>query len=386
MNHTKIMPSLRPKTSRSIGKSDNKLQSAKTKSVIKKKFVLKTKPQTLEKAIFEKIKQTQIQTQTLKENLKEISPIEEIIQNKVDSHQNKEKEVNNEVNEEVSNEEVSNEEVNENNEESNDEISNEYNNEENNDEISNEEVDDNKPTSQRSKRRNKNYGRETRYNKKKIEFEFGVGNDDEITGQQETLMVPLTKFFKENNNIERILPILKGQSPISLRIIDWFVTNYSKEMGTVYDINEYSKKENENGESKSVVSGFDSLFFVHFDYRCQLKSFYKKKFDPFCRKTKIQFYYQPDKYIITTVGQLNFFRWAIKNYVLNFIEDNLEAIEEHMNDNIKISKVNEFNKPSSPKNQNQISGQTKRRKRKEISPSAMKSITKYNSPVTVTFN
>lgn len=342
MNHIKIMPSLKPKTSRSIGKSDNKMQFAKTKSIAKKKIILKKKTE-------DKPKQEEIIKDIDEKEAKEI--IEE-------------------------NDNVITTEENEQPIETEEKVSESENEEE-------------KPSSQRSRRRNKNYGRETRYNKKKIEFEFGVNNDDEITGQQETLMVPLTKFFQQNNNIERILPILKGQSPISLRIIDWFVTNYSKEMGTFYDIKEYSQKE-EGGDEKeqSIVSGFDSLFFVHYDYRCQLKSFYKKKFDPFCRKTKIQFNYQPEKFIITTVGQLNFFRWAIKNYVLNFIEDNLEEIEDHMNNNIKVAKVNDFNdeKPSSPKNQNKISGETKRRKRKEISPSAMKSITKYSSPVTVSFN
>lgn len=347
MNHIKIMPSLKPKTSRSIGKSDTKMQFAKTKSIAKKKIVLKHKKNTNEeKEIIKDIGEKEAKD-IIEENDQEI--ISDVVKHEEKVDENK---------------------INETEEE----------------ELTENDEDNDKPSSQRSRKRNKNYGRETRYNKKKIEFEFGV-NDDEITGQQETLMVPLTKFFEQNNNIERILPILKGHSPISLRIIDWFVTNYSKEMGTVYDIKEYSQKLGSDNEN-SIVSGFDSLFFVHYDYRCQLKSFYKKKFDPFCRKTKIQFNYQPEKFIITTVGQLNFFRWAIKNYVLNYIEDNLEAIEDHMNNNIKVAKVNDFNdeKPSSPKNQNQISGQTKRRKRKEISPSAMRSITKYNSPVTVSFN
>ena len=48
------------------------------------------------------------------------------------------------------------------------------------------------------------------------------------TTQNGLLLNNLMKFYKNDNNIERILPIINGQSSISLRLIDWFVTNYSK--------------------------------------------------------------------------------------------------------------------------------------------------------------
>lgn len=236
----------------------------------------------------------------------------------------------------------------------------------------------------KSQKKHKNYGRETRYNKKKNEF--SLANPKEITVQQEALLIPLTKFFKDDGNITRILPILKGQSPVSLRIMDWFVTNYSKQKGTVYNLAEMRQNKNNDGETpkKSVVANFDDLFFVHSDYRCrQLKSFSKNNFDPFCRGTKIQFDYNEDKFIITTVGQLNFFRWAIKNHVLDYIEQHLEDIEDHMNNNIKATMKNNDKDDEDPLNLGQTQ---KRRKRKEISPSAVKSITKYNSPVIINFN
>ena len=44
------------------------------------------------------------------------------------------------------------------------------------------------------------------------------------------------KFYSENNNMEKILPIINGQSKLSLRLIDWFATNYSKKYYTVYNI------------------------------------------------------------------------------------------------------------------------------------------------------
>jgi hypothetical protein len=387
------MPSIKPKTSRSIGKLDTKKKAANTKFVLKKKIVSNIIDEDNKT-----IKESQQEINNQIDNLDTHTIQQESIINNNNININIDDNIdnnNNDDNIDNNNNNIDNNIDNIDNNNNNDNIDNIDDDNIDNDNIDDDNIDDDNIDNEeykkehKSRRRNKNYGRETRYNKKKIDFEFGFdNNDDEITGQQETLMIPLTKFFKHENNIERILPILKGQSPVSLRIIDWFVTNYSKQNGTYYDINQYKKQEINDGKEISVVSNFDSLFFVYYNYRCQLKSFYKKKFDPFCRRTKIQFYYQPDKYIITTVGQLNFFRWAIKNYVLNYIEQHLEEIEEHMNNNIKVIKVNdsEDKKISSPKNINHISGKTKRHKRKEISPSAMKSITKYESPVTINFS
>ena len=53
---------------------------------------------------------------------------------------------------------------------------------------------------------------------------------------QDLLMISLTKFFSNTDNLKILLSIVKGTSKISLRIIDWFVTNYSKKMNTSYPI------------------------------------------------------------------------------------------------------------------------------------------------------
>jgi hypothetical protein len=34
-----------------------------------------------------------------------------------------------------------------------------------------------------------------------------------------------------------IIPLLTSKSPISIRVLDWFVTNYSKKHNVVYPIN-----------------------------------------------------------------------------------------------------------------------------------------------------
>ena len=51
------------------------------------------------------------------------------------------------------------------------------------------------------------------------------------------LMISLTRFFKDKEKMDIMLPIIEGKSPISLRILDWFVTNYSKKNNINYRIN-----------------------------------------------------------------------------------------------------------------------------------------------------
>ena len=146
-----------------------------------------------------------------------------------------------------------------------------------------------------------------------------------ITNRQDLLMYSLTKFFCESKNMKELLDILVNDNKISLRIIDWFVTNYSKKHNTTYPI----------VLKRPHGSDIRKQFMVYLDYKSQLKAFSKKQFDPFCRRDRIMFYYDTDKHIVTTVGQLNFFRWSIRNNVLKHIKNNLEDIETDMNTSIK---------------------------------------------------
>ena len=155
-----------------------------------------------------------------------------------------------------------------------------------------------------------------------------------ITCKKDLLMTSLTDFYKKDN-ISKILPIVNGNSDISLRVIDWFVTNYAKKNNTTYDLF-YEK-------NKEILS---KQFIVYLNYKSQLKAYSKKQFDPFCRRERIEFYYDDSKSITTTVGQLNFFRWAIENGVMNYITDNLSEIEDDMNSSVR----NLYNRNKSKKN------------------------------------
>ena len=58
----------------------------------------------------------------------------------------------------------------------------------------------------------------------------------EYNTQNDLLLNKLMQFYHKDNNFEKMLEIINGQSNISLRIVDWFATNYSKKYYTVYNI------------------------------------------------------------------------------------------------------------------------------------------------------
>lgn len=180
----------------------------------------------------------------------------------------------------------------------------------------------------------------------------------------------LYEFYLTNNNINIILPIITSNSNISIRIIDWFVTNYAKKNNIIYEL------ENNIDNTK--------IFNVYLQYKCQLKSYKKKLFDPFCRKNKIPFYYNESKCIITTIGQLNFFKWAIKYKILTYINNNLKKITTDM---INVNKyyINKYNKSSENSTDNHITDSDKRKKRHELSISANKSVNIQNYSVILSF-
>ena len=51
--------------------------------------------------------------------------------------------------------------------------------------------------------------------------------------QNDLLMSNLLEFYKNEDNLHTMLNIINGESKISLRIVDWFATNYAKKNFTV---------------------------------------------------------------------------------------------------------------------------------------------------------
>jgi hypothetical protein len=178
------------------------------------------------------------------------------------------------------------------------------------------------------------------------------------SSQKTLLLNNLIGYYKENDNLDRMLKIINGDINISLRIVDWFTTNYAKKYYTVYDL--------PNG----------NRFKVYLDYKLKLRSYSKRNFDPFCRWDRISIPYKGETSLQTTLGQLNFFKWAFDNNVIDYIETNYAAIEKDMN-----------NRNSTSKRKMAADSNTKtRKKREELSISAAKTIKREDVEIVIKFN
>ena len=175
--------------------------------------------------------------------------------------------------------------------------------------------------------------------------------------QNELLLNKLLQFYNKNDNLKTMLNIINGNSRISLRIVDWFVTNYAKKNFTVFYL-----------DTGNRIKVYD-------DYKLKLKAYSKKRFDPFCRWDRISIPLNTSVHIQTTIGQLNFFKWAIENKIINYINDNLSTIEHDMN-----------TRNNSRSRENKKDLNKTRKKREELSISACRSIKREDIEVIIEFN
>lgn len=155
----------------------------------------------------------------------------------------------------------------------------------------------------------------------------------------ELLMSSIELYYTENkNDLEVIKAIVNQEHMLSLRILDWFVTNYSK-------------------KNKTIVNGIS----VYNNYKLMLKSFSKSNFDPFCRKNKLIYEYESDNgqsSVQTSCGQMCFFRWCFQNKILEHVIENIKEIELDMK--FCLKNRNSETRPSGIQVVNSISKQTKK--------------------------
>ncbi len=191
------------------------------------------------------------------------------------------------------------------------------------------------------------------------------------TTQQQVLLGKLKEYFSKDNYaaMDVILPIINGEDTISLRLVDWFVTNYAKKAWTTY--------KNKSGRR----------FVVHVEYKLRLNSYKKKRFDPFCRWERTEIPYKNGQSVSTTIGQLNFFKWAIDNKVIEFIRENQVIIERDMNSRNSTARAKPKRGDSdSGDNGGAAPDKSTRRRRQELTTSPIRSLCRQETPITITFN
>ena len=185
-----------------------------------------------------------------------------------------------------------------------------------------------------------------------------------IPCRREVLITSLQRFYNSSDEVTKILlPILKGEAAMSLRLIDWFVTTYAKKHNISY-----------------MLDGQE--FLVYLNYKSQLKAFSKKLFDPFCRRERIQFQSIDQEPFFTTVGQLNFFRWAFEKNILTYMCQHNDEISKEE----KQCRTSSTNSTQSTEQSAIQTGSTKsRRRRTEKVQSSVKLMHKHDLEVKISF-
>lgn len=182
-------------------------------------------------------------------------------------------------------------------------------------------------------------------------YEYSASENDphlKVKGYEQPLIETINNLLQHSQGVD-----INTKPLVSLRLIDWAVTNYAKKNNTSY-----------------ILDG--KLFFIFLEYKNQLRGQSKEYSDPFKRAKdskrgkdrSIVFSHNGIK-IETTIAQLNFFRWAIKKKVLDFIVSNENEIENDMKERNKKQKG---------------------KKRQQLSISATRTVNKTHIINTVTFS
>uniref|UniRef100_A0A6C0JIP2 Uncharacterized protein n=1 Tax=viral metagenome TaxID=1070528 RepID=A0A6C0JIP2_9ZZZZ len=171
---------------------------------------------------------------------------------------------------------------------------------------------------------------------------------EQIQSQEQWVLHRLEKFYANPENLQKVSDILNGTSELSLRIIDWFVTNYAKKFNVAF------------------MTSKQTYVIVYLSYKSHLKAYSKKMFDPFCRCKRIKF-----KGLDTTVGQLNFFEWVLSDEIIKYLEAHREEVHADMDSRLQELK--------------DATEKDTRRKRHELSNSATNSLSRHDITVKVSF-
>lgn len=237
------------------------------------------------------------------------------------------------------------------------------------------------------------------------ERDAGYSSDEDGTSKPveckpELVILSLQKFYNSRKDLDVIMPYLLGTAPISLRLIDWFVTNYCRKNFIGYTL---------NGQE----------FLVYVSYKSQLKAYSKQFFDPNCRRERIVFQINGYEPFRTTVGKLNFFRWAFETKIIDYITENYEDIQADRAEVSKASKRNNSTQSSvstvasdtstistasgtsimssgsantiisgisTESHRTSINNRTQRRQRSKQIPSAIQHLQRHNVQVCITFD
>lgn len=141
-------------------------------------------------------------------------------------------------------------------------------------------------------------------------------------------------FYTDDRIENQLLPLIhksNGRGPqdhlavaagkrVSLRVLDWLVTNFSKKNRIIYTLH--------------LENGTTVPFNLYLQYKASLNRYKRHVFDPFRRHKRVYFVFKQHMYS-TTVGQLNFMHWAFKHNIITYAQSRMAEIEADMTQCIK---------------------------------------------------
>lgn len=138
----------------------------------------------------------------------------------------------------------------------------------------------------------------------------GVG--DTLSRKDEVLLDSVLRWYNQDESrVQTFSDIVNHKNGLSLRIIDWLITNFSKKFSVAI-------------ESDGIPRN------LRRDYHKNLSAHNKKNFDPFARRRRINIILFGSERRVSTIGQLNFFRWFLSKNLCGFLLENKSVIEKHM--------------------------------------------------------
>ena len=175
-------------------------------------------------------------------------------------------------------------------------------------------------------------------------------NEIELSKKETYYYKIIDKYYKalSSEKILMMIDIIEGRSTISLRLLDWFVTRYANKYKVrYYQVESKNDKNDKNEKEDKFDKSIDKGFNVHISYKAQLKSYKKKYFDPFRRRKKFKYIFKnivstsgtEQVTLCTTIGQLNFFKWAFNNHVIEYVFTKYKSISKAMGTSNKMDKT-----------------------------------------------
>ena len=146
---------------------------------------------------------------------------------------------------------------------------------------------------------------------------FFVRKDsDDIGVRQRTRLAELEARVNQRKIDTIAVPLVTSKSVVSLRVLAWTVTNYSKRHNVTIEYQD--------------MRGNSRLFNIHHEYRAWLRVWRRRLFDPFARRSRI-FFRSEGKWCATTVAQLNFIVFSHTLGIIDYVKMHVATIEKEMN-------------------------------------------------------